>query len=67
MLFSDDDKHHKPHVHVYYGEYSAAVGLDGELLEGKLPEKQYRIVSGWIALQKRNYILSGTMQSGINL
>lgn len=39
MLFSDDDKHHKPHVHVYYGEYSAAVGLDGELLEGKLPEK----------------------------
>ena len=38
MLFSDDDKHHKPHVHVYYGEYSAAVGLDGELLEGKLPE-----------------------------
>ena len=52
MLFSDDDKHHKPHVHVYYGEYFAAVGLDGELLEGKLPEKQYRIVSGWIALHE---------------
>ena len=57
MLFSDDDKHHKPHVHVYYGEYSAAVGLDGELLEGKLPEKQYRIVSGWIALHEEELYL----------
>ena len=47
MLFSDDDKHHKPHVHVYYGEYSAAVGLDGELLEGKLPEKQKSVSAQW--------------------
>ncbi len=23
MLYSDDDKHSKPHVHVYYGEYEA--------------------------------------------
>ena len=57
MLFIDDDKHHKPHVNVYYGEYSAAVGLDGELLEGKLPEKQYRIVSGWIALHEEELYL----------
>lgn len=21
MIFKDNDKHHKPHVHVYYGEY----------------------------------------------
>ncbi len=33
------DKHHKPHVHVYYGECEAAVSLDGEVLEGKLPLK----------------------------
>ena len=57
MLFCDDDKHHKPHVHVYHGEYSASVGLDGELLEGKLPEKQYRIVSGWIALHEEELYL----------
>ena len=23
MIFNDSDKHHKPHVHVYYGEYEA--------------------------------------------
>ena len=52
MLFSDEDKHHKPHVHVYYGEYEASVGLDGELLDGKLPIKQYRILVGWMALHE---------------
>lgn len=52
MLFSDNDKHHKPHVHVYYGENEASVAIDGELLEGRLPLKQYRLVSGWIALHE---------------
>jgi len=39
-------------VHVYYGEYEASVGLDGEVLEGKLPIKQYRMLSGWMALHE---------------
>ena len=52
MIFNDDDRHHKPHVHVYYGEYEASVGLDGEVLEGQLPIKQYRILAGWMALHE---------------
>ena len=42
-------KHHnKPHIHVYYGDYEASIGLDGELLAGSLPAKQFKIVVGWI-------------------
>ena len=52
MIFNDSDKQHKPHVHVYYGEYEASVALDGEVLDGKLPTKQYRLVSGWLALHE---------------
>ena len=52
MIFNDDDKHHKPHVHVYYGENEASVSLDGEVLEGKLPIKQYRMVAGWMAIHE---------------
>lgn len=52
MIFKDNDKHHKPHVHVYYGEYEASISFDGEVLEGKLPLKQYRMVSGWMALHE---------------
>lgn len=45
MLFIDNDKHHKPHIHVYCGENEASVALDGEVLEGKLPVKQYRMLN----------------------
>lgn len=49
MLFRDNKQHNKPHVHVYYGEYEAAIGIDGELLAGSLPKKQLKIVTGWLA------------------
>ena len=49
MLFRDNKQHNKPHVHVYYGEYEAAIAIDGEMLAGSLPKKQYRIVAGWLA------------------
>lgn len=40
MIYSDDSQHHKPHFHVYFAEYEASVGVDGELLAGSLPVKQ---------------------------
>ena len=52
MLFKDIKQHNKPHVHVYYGEYSAAIALDGELLAGSLPRKQYKIIVGWLAFHE---------------
>ena len=38
MLFMDTKQHNKPHVNVYYGDYEAAIGIDGELLAGSLPK-----------------------------
>ena len=31
---------------------STSVGINGEVLAGVLPEKQYRLVSAWLALHK---------------
>ena len=45
MLYEAGGKHNKPHVHVEYGEYEASVGIDGEVLAGVLPEKQYKLVA----------------------
>ena len=52
LLHNDTVQHNKPHVHVFYGEYEASVGVDGELLAGALPVKQLRIVVGWLALHE---------------
>lgn len=33
-------RHNKPHIHAIYGNEEVVVGIDGEVLEGKLPNKQ---------------------------
>ena len=52
MLFSDTSQHHKPHIHVFYNEFEAAVGIDGELLAGSLPAKQLKLVLAWAAIHE---------------
>lgn len=34
MIYNDNGQHNKPHFHVYYAEYEASVGVDGDLLAG---------------------------------
>lgn len=52
LLYSDDGQHHKPHVHVKYGEYKASVGLDGEIIAGQIPVKQYRMLAAWLVIHE---------------
>ena len=52
MIYQDTGQHNKPHVHVYYGDYRASVGIDGELLAGSLPVKQMKLVSAWLTLHE---------------
>lgn len=47
--FSVSGQYSKQHVHVYYGEYEAAIVIDGELLADSLPRKQLKIATGWLA------------------
>ncbi len=49
LLFYDVKQHNKPHIHVYYGDYEATIGIDGELIAGSLPQKQFRMIQGWLA------------------
>lgn len=52
MLYNDTVQHNKPHIHVYYGEYTASIGVDGELLAGSLPVKQLKLVVAWLAIHE---------------
>lgn len=52
MIFADNSQHNRPHFHVYYNEYEASVGIDGELLAGSLPLKQLRMVQAWAAIHE---------------
>lgn len=52
MLYKDNVQHNKPHVHAYYGEHAASVGIDGELLAGSLPVKKLALLQAWIILHE---------------
>ncbi len=52
LLYGDIGQHNKPHIHVFYGEYKATIGVDGELLAGSLPVRQMRLILGWLALHE---------------
>ena len=49
MRYMDTQQHHKPHVHVKYNADEAVVAVDGEILSGALPQRQMRILDGWLA------------------
>ncbi len=50
MLFEDTKQHNKPHIHVHYGDFRAVIAVDGELLAGSLPNRQLKIITGWLAV-----------------
>ena len=52
MLYSDNVQHNKPHIHAYYGEYDASIGIDGELLSGNIPVKQLKLILAWLAIHE---------------
>lgn len=52
MLYSDTVQHHKPHIHAYYQDYEASVGIDGELLAGSIPVKQLKLIEAWLVLHE---------------
>ena len=52
MRYKDTQRHHKPHVHAEFNGDKAAVAVDGELLAGRLPSRQLRILDGWLALNE---------------
>ena len=65
MQYLDVKQHHKPHIHAFSGQYSASIGLDGELLAGALPVKELRMVQAWIAIHETElYIAWGKAVKG---
>ncbi len=52
MYFNYTQQHQKPHIHAFYGEREAVIGIDGELLAVSIPSKQFRMISGCMAINE---------------
>lgn len=53
IYFKDTEKHYLGHIHVQYNEYDAVYAIkDIQVLEGKLPQKQHKLVIAWMEIHK---------------
>jgi|GEM_PF-4221128 len=60
MFSFDTQKHHEPHIHVYYQDQSAIVAIpSGEVLDGEIPSKKLKLVQAWVEFIRMNYWLIG--------
>lgn len=50
MFLKDYAQHNRPHIHIKYQEYNAVYSLDGELIDGEIPNRQRKLVEAWIEL-----------------
>jgi hypothetical protein len=51
MFEEQDAPHHRPHFHAIYGEYAGVFAIDSlELIAGRLPRRQRRLVEAWAEL-----------------
>ena len=47
-----NEKHSIPHLHAYYGKYSAVVDFDGNVIEGALPRKKQAMLIAWTMMHE---------------
>jgi hypothetical protein len=53
LFFFDTDRHQIPHIHVRYAEFSASIDiLSAEILDGRIPQRQLRLVQAWIEIHR---------------
>lgn len=52
MHYRENDKHKLPHLHAEYGEYDAAFDFNGNKLNGKVPNKQQKMIQAWILIHQ---------------
>lgn len=50
MYFKDNEEHKLPHLHANYNQYTAIFDLNGNIIDGKIPNSQKKIVQAWIEI-----------------
>lgn len=43
-------KHHKPHIHCIFGDFEIVISLDGEILEGDMPQSKLKLILAWMEI-----------------
>lgn len=52
MHYRENDKHKLPHLHAEYGNFDAVFDLESNMLAGRMPNKQQKMIQAWILIHQ---------------
>lgn len=50
------DDHNPPHFHAFYGDNKAIFNLDGELIDGNMPNSKIKLITAWTLIHKEELL-----------
>ena len=57
MYFMDNRQYHSPHIHAMYQGHEAVFAIDSaEIIDGKFPTRQTRLVQAWIEIRREELV-----------
>lgn len=55
MYAFDNQRHHRPHFHAEFAEFSAVIAIDdGDILDGDLPKAKMKLVQAWLEIHRED-------------
>jgi hypothetical protein len=63
-MFCAQGEHNPPHIHAYYQDSKATIDIrNGELMDGRLPSKQVKLVLAWAEIHKEELLADWELAS----
>lgn len=63
MYKENSERHNKPHIHAEYSGDEVVVSLDGEILEGGIPNAKMKLLVAWMEIHKDDLEANWTLLS----
>jgi hypothetical protein len=63
MYQENTKKHSKPHIHAEYSGKEVVVALDGEILEGKIPNNKMKLLAAWMEIHHDDLVANWKLLS----
>lgn len=61
-MYYGPKEHNPPHIHAYYQETAVTIRIeDCEVLQGKIPAKQLRLIQAWIEIHREELTANWTL------
>jgi hypothetical protein len=63
-MYCSPREHNPPHIHAYYQDYKAVINIRAcEISEGKLPQKQTKLVLAWAEIHNEELLADWELAS----